>query len=58
MISKFDVTNLTFNETVSELRKRLVYTFESSSGERYYYEGVMELLFKMIGFLGEGKDKI
>ena len=41
-----------FNETVKSLCKVLPLCFEAEDGQRYWYGGTVELLFKMVGFLG------
>ena len=41
-----------FNSTEAELRTKLKYCFEAPDGRRYFYEGTIPLLFKMIGYLG------
>ena len=36
-----------FNETVSELKKNLSLCFQAPDGKIYWYEGTIELAFKL-----------
>ena len=44
-----------FNDTARELSKCLQGCYEDENGKRYWYKGTVDLLFKMISFLGEGE---
>ena len=44
-----------FNVVVQELYKRLKFCGECN-GEIYWYEGTIELLFKLISFLGKENE--
>lgn len=46
-----------FNETVSELKKNLSLCFQSPDGEIYWYEGTIELAFKLLSYLIEDKKE-
>lgn len=40
-----------FNTVVTELQKRLRLTFQSTEGTIYWYDGTIEYLFKLVGYL-------
>ena len=46
-----------FNETVSELKKNLSLCFQAPDGKIYWYEGTIELAFKLLSYLIEDKKE-
>ena len=44
---------MTFNEAVCDLIKHLRLTYQAPDGTIYWYEGTIQLMFKVLGFLYE-----
>lgn len=44
---------MTFNEAVCDLIKHLRLTYQAPDGTIYWYEGTVQLMFKVLGFLYE-----
>ena len=42
---------MTFNEAVCDLIKHLRLTYQAPDGTIYWYEGTVQLMFKVLGFL-------
>lgn len=47
---------MTFNEAVCDLIKHLRLTYQAPDGTIYWYEGTVQLLFEVLGFLYEGLE--
>lgn len=44
---------MTFNEAVCDLIKHLRLTYQAGDGTIYWYEGTVQLMLKVLGFLYE-----